>query len=95
MEGKNFHILSINSNGLDREKIEKLTKLDDFDILYIQETLNKVDNDMKEQLERKMDCIVITKNANDGNVGGVAMLIKNKIGVKWERVEEGVFLRAD
>ena len=89
MEGKNFRLLSINVNGLDKEKVNKLTKIDDFDLLFLQETHNKVGNDLIEQIEREMDCIFLTNNDTDTRAGGVATLIKNKRGINWERFDEG------
>jgi exonuclease III len=71
MEGTNFHLLSININGLDKEKLNKLTSLDNFDIMFIQETHNAFDGDFKEQTERKMDCIVLTNDSQNHKKGGV------------------------
>jgi exonuclease III len=38
MEGKNFHIASVNINGIDEDKILKLSKETKYDIIMLQET---------------------------------------------------------
>jgi hypothetical protein len=48
----------------------------------------------KEQLEREMDSIIIINNSTGKDIrGGAATIIKNKKSCKWEKVEEGVFLK--
>ena len=66
-----------------------LTKLDNFDLLFLQETHNSIDDEVKEQIERVMDCIILTNDRTGTNLkkAGVAILIKNKRGIIWQEIE--------
>jgi hypothetical protein len=59
MEEQNFRLLSINVNGINKEKILNLTKIGDFDLLFLQETHNGLTGEIKVQFEMDMDCMII------------------------------------
>ena len=55
MEGTNFRVYSININGINKEKLGKLTQLRtyDFDLLFLQETHNGLTDETKVLLEKE------------------------------------------
>ena len=94
MEEQDFRLFSLNTNGLNIDKVTKLGQIRDFDIFFIQETHNGLTDIVREKLERELDCVVISNNyVGTDSRGGVATLIKNKPGMKWDRIDEGNFVR--
>ena len=96
MEGTNFRVYSININGINKEKLGKLTQLRtyDFDLLFLQETHNGLTDETKVLLEKELDCIIIKNDPLDiDKKAGVAICIKNKPGIRWEKLDEGIFFK--
>lgn len=87
MDGKNIQIASINVNGIDKNKIDKLKDLK-LDIIMLQETHNGFNNELIQYTEGKLNVIVITSNYTQNDVtGGIAILIKVKKYIQWEKIE--------
>ena len=65
MEGTNFRVYSINVNGINKEKLGKLTQLGtyDFDLLFLQETHNGLTDETKVRLEKELDCIIVKNDS--------------------------------
>jgi exonuclease III len=94
MEEQNFRLFSLNANGMSIDKVTKLEQVRDFDLFFIQETHNGLTDTITEKLERELDCVIIRNDYIGTDSGeGVATLIKNKPGMKWDRIEEGDFFR--
>jgi exonuclease III len=90
MEEKNFHIASVNMNGIDENKILNLNNFNKYDIIMIQETHSGLTKELIEIIEDKLNSIVITSNPKHEDIkGGVAIIIRSNRGISWERKKEG------
>jgi exonuclease III len=87
-EGLNLRLLTININGINDNKIEKLCTLKKYDVILIQETHNGLTKKTIAKIEEKLNGIIIVNDAHPNDKGGgVAIVIKNK-KLKWEKIEE-------
>ena len=79
MEEINLRIASINTNGIDKDKIIQLSKLKDYDILLIQETHNKFTKTLISELERINDALVVINNSTNNDIrAGIAVIFSKK-----------------
>jgi len=89
-EGLNLKLLTLNINGFNNGKIEKLCTLLKYDVFLIQETHNGLTEKLTAELERRLNGIIISNDAHvNDRKGGVAIIIKNN-KLKWEKIEEDI-----